>query len=1136
MFKGSYQCHLNSNDVFCPDLPLISRKPNGGTMAMWHHHLDPYIRVLPCPSSAVLPILLAVPGLSQSAHISVYLPTAGKDTEFLCALAALDTCIEQIKEDFSCPVYIRGDFNVNPKNFNRAKIFETFCSNHSLSSLDLSHPTHHHFTGEGASDSQLDLILYLGPPGHADTLSTILCSLTNPLVESHHDLIISKFVSGRENIVPCPNLISAPRIPNDRVKVRWDQASIPSYEGLVAPCLASIRESCSGPLGAASFDILLSSTYDALNLSAQATNKVLKLGKPHVAHPTLHPEVRRAQQASLRAASDLKHALHPGATLAARKELSEAKAELRRTTRAAKRDEAVVRDTRLASILSSNPRALYSFIRGSKSGEVREVQTLKVGQKIYTGSNVPDGFYDSLSSLKAPDMSGITNSDSFKQYSSDYEHIIQICQAGIKIPNLSLDDASTLLRSLKPDVNDLNSVTPAHFINAGGEGFVHFAFLINCIIDNINLSSLDSLNSVWAMVLFKGHGKERESDRSYRTISTCPLLSKALDKHVGSLFESGWAAAQASTQFQGCGSSHELAALLLTETVQHSLHVIKQPVYVLLLDAQSAFDRILRELCIRAAFLAGSHGQGLIFLDNRLKNRITFVEWAKVLMGPIDDKLGVEQGGILSDRLYKLANNAELTLTQDSGLGAHLGPVHVASIGQADDVALVSNSPHKLQALLSLALEYAAKYHIKMVEEKTKLLCFSPPGFEQIKAYWEIVLPISMSGFCIPFSTEAEHVGILRSSSSGVTAAVLARMTAHSRALFAVLPAGLARRHSGNPAAALRVELLYGQPVLLSGLAAMVLGKSDIEALDHHHKLKLEGLLRLYPGTPRPFVYFLAGCLPASAVLHLRQLTLLAMVAQLGPSCPLHQYGTYILSNPPPRTRSSTALPWFIQMRHLCQKYDLPDPSVVLRSPPSKATWKSETKKKVEQFWRSKLLAHVATLPSLSHLRASHMSLVSPSPLLTSCGSSGFEAKKMLVQIRMLSGRYRTCFFRRHWSGDASGSCRVPGCKPDTPGTLEHIATGQCIGLSPVTNSAISHWITYASSRPHLLPILLSYAKGSPAVFLSFLLDPSTQASSISLSQLYGHTVIPDLCMLTRTWLYIHHRARYRALGLWSAL
>ena len=73
------------------------------------------------------------------------------------------------------------------------------------------------------------------------------------------------------------------------------------------------------------------------------------------------------------------------------------------------------------------------------------------------------------------------------------------------------------------------------------------------------------------MILFKGHNKDRESDRSYRTISTCPFLSKALDKYVGGLCESGWAAAQAETQFQGTGSSHELAALLLTETIQHSL-------------------------------------------------------------------------------------------------------------------------------------------------------------------------------------------------------------------------------------------------------------------------------------------------------------------------------------------------------------------------------------------------------------------------------------------------------------------------------------------------------------------------------------------------------------------------------------
>ena len=101
-------------------------------------------------------------------------------------------------------------------------------------------------------------------------------------------------------------------------------------------------------------------------------------------------------------------------------------------------------------------------------------------------------------------------------------------------------------------------------------------------------------------------------------------------------------------------------------------------------------------------------------------------------MGPIHDRLGVEQGGILSDRLYKLANNSELEVTQLSQLGVNLGPTHIGSIGQADDIALVSNCPYKLQGLLNLAMEYAEAHHVEMVPDKTKLLCFPPKGFEPL--------------------------------------------------------------------------------------------------------------------------------------------------------------------------------------------------------------------------------------------------------------------------------------------------------------------------------------------------------------------------------------------------------------------
>ena len=63
-------------------------------------------------------------------------------------------------------------------------------------------------------------------------------------------------------------------------------------------------------------------------------------------------------------------------------------------------------------------------------------------------------------------------------------------------------------------------------------------------------------------------------------------------------------------------------------------------------------------------------------------------------MGPILDKLGVEQGGINSDRLYKLANNYQLQSAQQSQLGVNIGSSVVSCIGQADDTVLVANSIH----------------------------------------------------------------------------------------------------------------------------------------------------------------------------------------------------------------------------------------------------------------------------------------------------------------------------------------------------------------------------------------------------------------------------------------------------------
>ena len=92
--QGQYSFHLNSEDLLQPDLALEHSKAKGGTMAIWKLSLDPFITILPTSSPSVLAIALAIPDHVISCHVSIYLPTAGQENEFLSAISCLDSCLE----------------------------------------------------------------------------------------------------------------------------------------------------------------------------------------------------------------------------------------------------------------------------------------------------------------------------------------------------------------------------------------------------------------------------------------------------------------------------------------------------------------------------------------------------------------------------------------------------------------------------------------------------------------------------------------------------------------------------------------------------------------------------------------------------------------------------------------------------------------------------------------------------------------------------------------------------------------------------------------------------------------------------------------------------------------------------------
>ena len=85
------------------------------------------------------------------------------------------------------------------------------------------------------------------------------------------------------------------------------------------------------------------------------------------------------------------------------------------------------------------------------------------------------------------------------------------------------------------------------------------------------------------------------------------------------------------------------------------------------LDSKSAFDLVVRQNVVVAAYKAGTADQGLLYLDARMAHRRTFPQWGTDIMGPISDLLGLEQGAVNSDRLYKLLNNDQLKEAQSVG-------------------------------------------------------------------------------------------------------------------------------------------------------------------------------------------------------------------------------------------------------------------------------------------------------------------------------------------------------------------------------------------------------------------------------------------------------------------------------------
>ena len=123
---------------------------------------------------------------------------------------------------------------MNNKNLKRKQLLNQFMETVKMKEMELNHPTYHHFVGSGANVSHLDRVLY-NLPANAENLETVICCKENPLVESHHDVILSvtslpfKTKSSNDGFTRS----TAPKVLNERHRITWSESGIADYQKLV---------------------------------------------------------------------------------------------------------------------------------------------------------------------------------------------------------------------------------------------------------------------------------------------------------------------------------------------------------------------------------------------------------------------------------------------------------------------------------------------------------------------------------------------------------------------------------------------------------------------------------------------------------------------------------------------------------------------------------------------------------------------------------------------------------------------------------------------------------------------------------------------------------------------------------------
>ena len=181
----------------------------------------------------------------------------------------------------------------------------------------------------------------------------------------------------------------------------------------------------------------------------------------------------------------------------------------------------------------------------------------------------------------------------------------------------------------------------------------------------------------------------------------------------------------------------------------------RRALYLCFLDLRKAFDTVPRQVLFSKLYNAGIRGRMLDVIQNLFSSNPANVLIHGFLSPEFTINRGVLQGSKLGPVLFNVFINDLLDELGNSGLGAHLGPVHIPVLGFADDIVLISDDPRKLQRMIDTCYHWAARNSMSFNIPKCKVMMFNAPRDGP---------PFTLNGEELKVVTSCKYLGVTLTS------------------------------------------------------------------------------------------------------------------------------------------------------------------------------------------------------------------------------------------------------------------------------------------------------------------------------------------------------------------------------------